>query len=170
MPKSGLRRGRSRNLSVALEALLVIIVLVVAAHLPAPSAPTYITRARVLLLPSNGTSNPYRRDITSLVDVEIMALTSHTSRARLQRQGMTGDYTVKATSTNTPLLAITTADSSARRALHDAHLILGEVRMTLQHLQRVAGNQDRVRSVVVDPPITAIPVTWMSRFLGHHLP
>ena len=68
------------------------------------------------------------------------------------------------------MLAITTADSSARRALHDAHLILSELRIRLQHLQGAVQYPDRVRSVIVDPPVTPIPATWMSRFLGHHLP
>jgi hypothetical protein len=159
-PESQLRQRFVRQWPIAIAGLIATLVLCVATTRLVPQS--YSTKASLLLTPpqtpptatTTGNPNPYMQlgGLQPLADVVSRAMMSSASLAALRKAGLVGSYTVvRDTTTDGPILTITTKATTPQAALADLRLVLnraGPQLTALQANESVADNA-RVTTTVV---------------------
>jgi hypothetical protein len=159
-PESRLRQRFVRQWPIAIAGLIATVVLCVATMRLVP--PSYSTKASLLLTPpktsptatTTGNPNPYMElgGLQPLADVVSRAMMSSSSLTSLSKAGLIGSYTVvRDTTTDGPILTVTTKAKTPEAALTDLRLVLRLTGPQLTSLQADEGvaDQDRVTTTVV---------------------
>jgi hypothetical protein len=159
-----------RHWLVTLLGLLATILLSVAALQLVPAR--YTAKADLLLTPpqanpaatANGNPNPYIQlgGLQPLADVVSRTMMSGSMRTRLHAKGVTSSYTVvRDTTTDGPILTVTTSAKSGAAALNDLKLILAAGQPELSRLQ--AAESVPTRDQVTIATVAADTVAGLSR-------
>jgi hypothetical protein len=159
-PESRLRQRFRRQWPVAVAGLIATVVLCAAAlHKVGPS---YTAKASLVVTPppaaatatTTGNPNPYLQlnGLQGLADVFSLAMTSSASRAALVKEGFVGSYTVaRDTTSDGPIVAITTKAKTPEGALADLRMVLNMAGPQLTRVQaaQVPDNKDLATTSVV---------------------
>jgi hypothetical protein len=173
MRDNGVRRDAAWLVSILIEGLLVALVVVAAANLPAAGPMSYVARGTVLLLPppTRGNTSVKLNGLAGLSDVVITAMTSKQMKARLRADGVRSRYTLsEATSSSGPLVAVTAVGPTRQQAYTDVSRVMKQVPAALAKLQREAGlaPSEWVRSTVITLPRGATPLRQAPKIFGTH--
>lgn len=159
-PEIRLLRRFVRQWPIAVAGVIATVVLCAATLRLVP--PSYSTKASLLLTPpptaptatATGNPNPYMQlgGLQPLADIVSRTMMSSSSLTALRKAGLVGSYTaVRDTTTDGPLVTVTTTAKTPQAALTDLRLVLNLAGPQLNSLQ---ANQDvtsknRVSTIVV---------------------
>lgn len=159
-PEIRLLQRFQRRWPVALLGLLATVLLAVAVLSLVPAR--YVAKADLLLTPppaaptatTNGNPNPYIQlgGLLPLADVVARNMMSSGVRTQLHAKGVSSSYTVvRDTTTDGPLLTVTTTGNSPAAALKDLSTIIGAAGPQLNQLQsgETVPAKDRVKIAAV---------------------
>ncbi|HEY7049800.1 MAG TPA: hypothetical protein VH373_21465 [Jatrophihabitantaceae bacterium] len=159
-PEIRLLRRFVRQWPIAVAGLIITVVLCAATIRLVP--PSYATKASLLLTPpqtpataaTTGNPNPYMQlgGLQPLADIVSRAMMSSSSLAALRKAGLEGSYTVtRDTTTDGPLVTVTTKAKTPEAALTNLRLVLNLAGPQLNTLQANQGvvPKNRVSTIVV---------------------